>query len=557
MNALALLFAMATAATPNLVGLWAAHQGTDPALGGSLEITRGGNTWRADIDGRSAPVTVDGKRVSFALPNDEGAFRGARDGERIAGHWIQPPGIMTGRMATPVTLTRVSPTRWRGVVTPVEQHMTFYLSVAANADGTFSAFLRNPERNVGRFFGVQRIALDGDRVKLFGKEDRVVAQGPFDVENDLMSINFPNTGATFDFHRATPADEAAFYPRGKNAPKYVYQKPRQRDDGWAVATLDEVGMSRDRIEAFVDKLNAVPIDSIHASDVHAVLIARHGKLVLEEYFHGTNPDEPHDTRSAAKSLMSILVNVAKVPASTPVYEAMNYPTSDPRKKAMTLKHLLTMSSGLDCDDNDDNSPGREDTIAEQKEQPDWYLYTLALKNIREPGEKSVYCSCQANLAGGVVGRKSGQWLPDLFRQRVAEPMQIRHYAMNLTPTGDAYMGGGVRFPTREFMKLAQLMLDGGRWHGRQIVSEAWAKESTSPQTTIGDRKYGYLWWLADYPYNGRTISAFFAAGNGGQIVMGVPELDLVIAFYGGNFNERAALIPQNVYVPQDILPAVK
>jgi CubicO group peptidase (beta-lactamase class C family) len=554
---------MATAITPNLAGLWAAQRDFGPDVRGSLEITRDGKAWRADIAGRSAAVSVDGKQIKFALPNDEGSFRGARDGERIIGHWIQPAGILTGQpMVTPVTLTpvtptRVAPARWRGVVTPVEQHLTFYLPVTANADGTLSAFIRNPQRNIGRFVGVEHIALEGDRVKLLGKADRVVATGPFDAENDTMSITFPQAGATFDFHRATPADEAAFYPRGRNPAKYVYQKPRLRDDGWAVATLDDVGISRQRIEAFIDKLNAVPIDSIHSSDVHAVLIARHGKLVLEEYFHGTNPDEPHDTRSAAKSLTSILVNAANVPASTPVYEAMSYPATDPRKKAMTVRHLLTMSSGLDCDDSDDNSPGREDTIAEQKEQPDWYLYTLALKNIREPGEKSVYCSCQPNLAGGIVARKSGDWLPDLFRRKVAEPMQIRHYAMNLMPTGDAYMGGGVRFPTREFMKLGQMMLDGGRWHGRQIVSESWAKESTSAQTKIGESKYGYLWWLADYPYNGRTISAFFASGNGGQFVIGLPALDMVIAFYGGNFNEHAALLPQTVYVPQDILPAVK
>jgi len=107
------------------------------------------------------------------------------------------------------------------------------------------------------------------------------------------------------------------------------------------------------------------------------------------------------------------------------------------------------------------------------------------------------------------------------------------------------------------MKLGQVMLDGGRWKGRQIVSAEWAKKSTSEQTKIGDRMYGDLWWLADYPYNGRKVRAFFAAGNGGQIVMGIPDLDLVIAFYGGNYGEAAAAIPQRVFVPEDILPAVK
>jgi len=266
--------------------------------------------------------------------------------------------------------------------------------------------------------------------------------------------------------------------------------------------------------------------------------------VLEEYFHGASPDEPHDTRSAAKSLTSVLVGAAKVDAATGVYNAMDAKTDDPRKQAMTLEHLLMMSSGLDCDDDDDNSPGNEDVMQNQTAQPDWYRYTLDLKNIRLPGEKSVYCSCQPNLAGGILGRKTGRWLPDLFRDLVAQPMEIEHYGMNLTPTGDAYMGGGVRFTLRDFMKLGQMIIDGGRWRGRQIVSAEWAKRSTSAQTKIGDRLYGYLWWIQDYPYQGRTVRAFFAAGNGGQIVAGIPALDLVIGFYGGNYNDAAARIPQ-------------
>jgi CubicO group peptidase (beta-lactamase class C family) len=287
-----------------------------------------------------------------------------------------------------------------------------------------------------------------------------------------------------------------------------------------------------------------------------VLVARHGKLVLEEYFHGTSPDEPHDTRSAAKSLTSVLAGAAKLPVSTPVYRAMGAATDDPRKQAMTVEHLLTQSSGLDCDDSDDNSPGNEDVMQDQTAQPDWYRYTLDLKNIRQPGEKSVYCSCQPNLAGGILARKSGKWLPDLFRELIAQPLQIERYGMNLMPTGEAYMGGGVRFLPRDFMKLGQVLLDGGKWHGRQIVSPNWAKRSTSPLTMIGDSKYGYLWWLADYPYKGRTVRAFYAGGNGGQTVIGIPALDLVIAFYGGNYSDRVLFVPQRVFVPEDILPAV-
>jgi len=553
-GAILLLTAVTASAAPPITGLWAARKDF-AKVHGPLEIERDGNDWRASIAGHDAAVTVDHQNVSFALPGDDGSFRGTIRGERIFGFWMQPSGAETMRFATPVRLAKTSPSHWSGMVTPIDDHFTLFMPVTANADGSFATFLRNPERNFGRFMDVQHLTLDGTHVKLLGKNNAVVAEGTYDPEGDTISI--PARGGTYDFHRATAADEAVFYPRGKTPPRYVYRKTIERDDGWPVGTLDEAGISRDAIAAFIDKVTAVPIDSVHASDIHAILIARHGKLVLEEYFHGTNPDQPHDTRSAAKSVTSVLIGAAKLPESTPVYQTMGIATDDPRKQAMTLMHLLTMSSGLDCDDNDDKSPGREDTIQEQMAQPDWIRYTLDLKNIRQPGEKSVYCSCQPNLAGGVLARKTGRWLPDLFRELIAEPMQIRRYGMFLTPTDDAYMGGGVRFLPRDFMKFGQMMIDGGKWNGRQIVSAEWVKASTSVHTKIGQGQYGYLWWINDYPYKGRIVRAFFADGNGGQVVMGIPELDLVIAFFGGNYADAAAIIPRNVYVPQDILPAVQ
>jgi CubicO group peptidase (beta-lactamase class C family) len=177
--------------------------------------------------------------------------------------------------------------------------------------------------------------------------------------------------------------------------------------------------------------------------------------------------------------------------------------------------------------------------------------------IRAPGEKAVYCSIQPNLVGGVLQRTAKQSLPVLFQNLLAEPLQIKRYYMNLTPTGDAYMGGGVRFLPRDFMKLGQLHLNGGTWNGRRILTPEWSHRATSHLVEIGIRKYGYFWWVQDYPYKDRTVRAFFAGGNGGQIVMGIPELDLVIAFYGGNYSAPAANVPQNVYVPQYILTAIE
>lgn len=548
---LALLITVQAMAEPSLVGLWAAKRTSTAGVRGTLTIADG----RATLAGRSAPVKIEKDEVSFAFPAEGGSFRGVTRGDRIDGFWT--PGGSNNLL--PVTLAKNARGQWRGVVAPPDNPMTVYLPVTKKDDGTLATFVRNPERNFGVFTAAERIVLEGSRVKLLNKDGVVRAEGTYDAENDVMSI--PMRGWTFDFHRATAADEAAFYPRGKNPEPYVYRKPIADDDGWPVASVEEVGISREAITNFVNLINRTPMDSLHASDVHAVLIARHGKLVLEEYFHNTDPEEPHDTRSASKSLLSMLVGAAMlkgepVSASTRVYDAMGRKDADPNKRAMTLEHLLTMSSGLDCDDADDNSPGAEDTMQQQTAQPDWYAFTLDLKSIRKPGEKAVYCSVQPHLAGGVLARTTNKRLEDLTRDLLATPLQMRGYSLWHSPTGDVYMGGGLRFRPRDFMKLGQVMLDGGRWHGKQIVSAEWAKRSISPLVTIGDRSYGYLWWLSDYPYKDRKVRAFYAAGNGGQIVMGVPELDLLIAFFGGNYNSRALFIPQRVYVPEHVLPAV-
>src|SRR6188474_816206 len=120
-----------------------------------------------------------------------------------------------------------------------------------------------------------------------------------------------------------------------------------------------------------------------------------------------------------------------------------------------------------------------------------------------------------------------------------------------------YNGGSSRLTSREFMKVVQLMLQDGVWNGKRILSSEWVRKSTSPLRNLTKtQQYGWLWNSVAYPYKGRTVRAFFAAGNGGQIYMGVPELDLVIVFTGGSYGDASLFIPQRQFVPNWILPAV-
>jgi CubicO group peptidase (beta-lactamase class C family) len=191
---------------------------------------------------------------------------------------------------------------------------------------------------------------------------------------------------------------------------------------------------------------------------------------------------------------------------------------------------------------------------------DLYKWTLELNMVRNPGEKGVYCSTGANLVAGVVSRAANQHTATLLRKLITDPLGMKTYYQTVAPSKEEFtFTGGAKFLLRDFLKLAQLHLNGGVWHGKRIYSREWSDRATSELSLLGkkfNRKYGYLWWLEDYQYKGHPLRAYFAAGNGGQISMGIPELDLAVAFFGGNYNSDNTFTAQRVYVPRYILPAI-
>jgi CubicO group peptidase (beta-lactamase class C family) len=215
---------------------------------------------------------------------------------------------------------------------------------------------------------------------------------------------------------------------------------------------------------------------------------------------------------------------------------------DPRKDRITLAHLMTHGSGLDCDDNIDSSPGGEDNMQSQTAKPDWWKYMLDLKLINDPGTHFAYCSGSMNLVGAAVTVATNTWLPEFFDRSIAKPLEFGRYYYNLMPTGEAYTGGGVFMRPRDLLKIGQLYLNGGAWNGKQIVSKAWVRESTRPQTpapgapadTISGTD-GYAWHLGYMKSQGRSYRWYQSNGNGGQLLIVLPELDLVVVFTAGNY----------------------
>ena len=190
----------------------------------------------------------------------------------------------------------------------------------------------------------------------------------------------------------------------------------------------------------------------------------------------------------------------------------------------------------------------------QTAQPDWYRYALALPMAHDPGSTYAYCSGGTNLAGGMVAAATRTWLPELFDRAVARPLGIARWHVNLMPTGEAYSGGGMYLRPRDLLKVGQAYLDGGVWRGRRVVSRAWVARSTARQADAPDGSSdGYGWHRHQLAWGGRTWDEYEANGNGGQLLIVVPALDVVVVFTAGNYNRygvwrtfRDELVPRYV-----------
>jgi CubicO group peptidase (beta-lactamase class C family) len=559
-----------TGASP--LGIWGTSISFGPSIRGDLTIlgSRNASTLTARIHGYEVPVTRRGDSLSFTLPGDLGKFRGEIDRStgNIRGHWVQPVMIVNGSSyASPMTLKSIAGA-WRGEVDALEDRFTLFAKIDRAADGRLFAVFRNPERNLrGR---AQRflVSMDGLAVHF---RDSTNARNNFDAVYDsaqkLLTFTYPQLGRTLDLEHLTTPRATEFFPRPGESVRYAYRPPLAESDGWRVGTLDAEGLDAAKVSGLVQSLIDVDPAVPSAPLVHSVLIARHGKLLLEEYFFGYDESQPHDLRSASKTLASVLAGIAidhgaRFNIHTPVLslfpEYATVANLDDRKRQITVKNLMTMSTGLACDENDDNSPGNEDTMQNQTAQNDWYKFILDLPMVRSPGETYAYCSGTVNLLGGVVRNTTHMWLPDFFQKYVADPLDIRRYYMNLGPTGEGYFGGGLRLRPRDLLKLGQLYLDGGRWNGRRVVSASWVAESVSPQIKTGaESADGYNWHLNTLHAGGKSYKEYEANGNGGQFLIVLPELDIAVVFTAANYNSYGVWKKfRDEMVPQFVIGAV-
>ena len=541
-------------------GVWRAQEDFGPHLTGELRIElTDGAKGTAQVAGRTTRIerAVTGLTAEFG---EGSSFRGdfADDGT-IRGIWIQATGVsFTYPHAAPLVLESNGKDRWRGQVPVVDDAITFFLKVETDAEGVQRAFLRNPERNLGIFLRIATLQHEDGRVALLSDDGSERMSGRYDAGNGTLSLYSDQAGKTFDFYRIDDL-EASDFAAALGPGRGTGRAPEDLNDGWQVAKAGE-SLDPAPLDALIAELRSDVASSVFSRYVHSLQIAHKGRLVVDEYFYGHHEALPHDTRSAGKSVTSVVAGAAKLQGAelsldTDVHAVFGRQADDP---PLLLRHLLTMSPGWACDDDDGDSPGNEGTMQYQSEQPDWWLYALDLERIAEPGANDVYCSAGINLAYGVVSRVAGRPLPELLRDLVAEPLEIDTFFMNLDPLERGYGGGGLRMRPRDLLKFGQLMVDDGVWKGRRILSSAWVKESLRAHSSVNvPDDYGLAWWRITYDIDGREIQAYYASGNGGQLIFAVPELELSALFTAGNYNNFGTWRSyRDELMPKYVIPAV-
>lgn len=316
--------------------------------------------------------------------------------------------------------------------------------------------------------------------------------------------------------------------------------------------------------AVCGQVHAAELDAVTSAvaagdfkQITSVVVAQHGKLLYEHYFDKEGADGLRNTRSVTKTVTGMLIGLAVerklVRADTAVLpyfpELAPLAHPDARKNKITVEDILTMSSLLECDDDNQFSRGNEERMYLVE---DWSRFTADLPIRGFPdwqprpeqsphGRAWSYCTAGVTLLGPLLERVTGQSVQDFAATNLFRPLGIDKVKWQFQPKGTAMTGGGLQLRSVDLMKLGQLYLDGGRWGGKQVIPAAWVQRSIQPQAHAREGyDYGYLWWLQSFTVADRAVRAYGMSGSGGNKVFVLPELDAVVVITTTNFQVRGA-----------------
>jgi CubicO group peptidase (beta-lactamase class C family) len=327
-----------------------------------------------------------------------------------------------------------------------------------------------------------------------------------------------------------------------------------------VASPSAMGLDTAQLNRLIGK-----IQSGEYRDIHSLLIMRHGKLVLEEYFNGWPPDSIHTMQSVSKSVTSAIVGIGieqGILHDVDEHVLDFFPQwadsldGDPRRARITIEDILTMRTGTDYVEGYTGSP--HDQLNHLDTGWDWFWLNRPM--VREPGTYWQYDSGGVITLSSLFKSRTGEHVIGFAREHLMHPLGIHGERWYVNKDGHPHLGGGLLMRSRDMVRFGQLYLQGGRWGDEQIVPREWVERSFKRQVTFDPPRgrfvgYGYLWWIL--PPDPRTGGEFIDAAVGfmGQYIFVIRQHDMVVAVTAGARSGSDMNRPVD-FLYTDILPAV-
>ena len=293
----------------------------------------------------------------------------------------------------------------------------------------------------------------------------------------------------------------------------------------------------------------------HAKDYERLFAGKGAPGIYNYYDPGWHPyyhrGPLHTMQSVSKSVTSALIGIAIGRGEIPGVDAKVMPyfaaypvPADSRRDRLTLADVLTMRTGIRWDEETADYTDPANNCAAMEGSADWIRYVLDQPMAAEPGKKFVYNSGATELLSYLIWKTTGKPADDYAKEHLFAPLGIGFY-WKRTPKGLADTEGGLYLTARDLAKFGYLYLKDGVWDGKRILPEGWTKASTSTLTTTNEKGigYGYQWWTLQ-PTGAASRGAFLAWGYGGQLLIVVPELDLIAVFTGWNIYDKKELDPR-------------
>ena len=409
-------------------------------------------------------------------------------------------------------------------------------------------FSETNEDSWGRFLWMRFMHFGGEQALTEGVHTLKIEIRPYVKTADLKIGNLIAAG-----------EISVQVVKPKASEQQIAIQPIQAAQDWVIS---KDSYNKDLIRAMNKKIAEKDF-----KDISSVVVIKEGALLLEEYFNGSERASLHDPRSVGKSFASTMLGIAiqegfiqsEKQTLSEFYPLKNYQNYSEKKANISLKDLMTMTSGFAGDDSDSASQGNEENMYPT---PDWVKFALDLpmQNPTSSAKEWSYFTAGVVVLGDILQKTVPEGLEAYADKKLFAPLGITQYQWQYTPQKVANTAGGIRLRALDFAKYGQLYKNGGSWGKQQIIPADWVKASLAKQVARTEQKdgghYGYLFWNDSIQSGQQSFEVAYASGNGGNKIFIFKDIPVVIVITAKAYN-KAYDHPQVTKMISDyILPAI-